>query len=73
VLAATAHWERWFVLAPAFVVGAGLIAGVLILLARALAQSIRESGHRRLILVGLAGVVAAVVVLTYLGVSLPKE
>ena len=60
-------------LAPAFVVGAGLIAGVLILLGRALAQSIRESGHTRLILVGLAGVVAAVVVLTYLGVSLPKE
>jgi len=61
------------VLTPAFVVGIGLIAGVLILLGRALASSIRESGHPRWIYIGLAGVVAAVVVMTYLGISLPRE
>jgi len=73
VLAATPEWERWVVLTPAFVVGIGLIAGVLILLGRALASTIRESGHPRWIYLGLVGVFAAVVVMTYLGVSLPKE
>jgi hypothetical protein len=73
VLAATAHWQRWVVLAPAFVVGIGLIVAVLILLGRGLAQSIRDSGHARLILLGLGGITVLVVVLTYLGVSLPKE
>ena len=73
LLSASPDWESWIVLAPAFVVGAGLVAGVLILLGRGLAQSVRESGHTRLIMLGLAGVVAAVLLLTYLGVSLPKE
>jgi threonine/homoserine/homoserine lactone efflux protein len=73
VVAATSEWERWFVLLPAFVVGGGLIAGTLILLGRALAQSVRESGHTRLIMVGFGVVLAACVVLTYLGVSLPRE
>jgi hypothetical protein len=73
VLAATPIWQRLIVLAPAIVIGAGLVAGVLILLGRAFAQSVRESGHTRLIVLGLAGVAAAVVVLTYLGVTLPRE
>jgi hypothetical protein len=73
LLSESPDWQNWIVLAPALVIGAGLVAGVLILLGRGLAQSIRESGHTRLILLGLAGVVAAVVLLTYLGVSLPKE
>jgi hypothetical protein len=73
VLAATPEWERWVVLAPAFVVGIGLIIGVLILLGRGLAQSIRESGHTRLIMLGLVIVAGAVVLMTYLGVSLPRE
>lgn len=60
-------------LAPVFVIGAGIVLGVLILLGRAFATSVRESGHKRAILAGLAVIVGAVVVLTYLGVSLPKE
>jgi hypothetical protein len=65
--------ERWVVLLPAIVVGAGLVAGVLILLGRAFAATVRESRHPRLIVVGLVGVVGAVVLLTYLGVELPRE
>ena len=73
MLVATTDWGRWVVLAPAFVVGIGLIAGVLILLGRAFAQTVRESGHTRLVMAGLAVVFGAVVLLTYLGVELPKE
>jgi uncharacterized membrane protein len=73
VLATVPLWERIIVLAPVIIVGVGLVAGVFILLGRAFAQSLRESGHKRAILAGLGLVVAAVVVLTYLGVNLPRE
>ena len=66
-------WERVLVLAPAIVIGAGLVAGVFILLGRAFAESLRESGHKRLIVAGLAVLAVAVVVLTYLGIQLPRE
>jgi hypothetical protein len=72
LLAAT-NVERWIVLLPALVVGAGLVAAVLILLGRAFAVSVRESGHPRLIVAGLVGLACAIVVLTYLGVELPRE
>jgi hypothetical protein len=72
LLAAT-NVERWVVLLPALVLGAGLVLGVLILLGRAFAATVRESGHPRLILAGVLGIVGAVVVLTYLGVELPRE
>jgi|GEM_PF-2554925 hypothetical protein len=72
LLAAT-DVERWIVLLPALVVGAGLVGGVLILLGRAFAVTVRESGHPRLIYLGLLGLAAAIVVLTYLGVELPRE
>jgi hypothetical protein len=72
VLAATGV-ERWVVLLPALLVGAGLVAGVLILLGRAFVATVRESGHPRLIYAGLLGLVGAVVLLTYLGVELPRE
>jgi len=65
--------ERWVVLLPALVVGTGLVAGVLILLGRAFAASVREARHPRWIVAGVLGVVAAVAVLTYLGVQLPRE
>ena len=58
--------SRYVVLLPALLVGAGLIGGILILLGRAFAETVREARHPRLI----AG---AVVLLTYLGVNLPKE
>jgi len=73
MLAATPRWERLVTLAPVFVIGAGVVAAVLILLVRAFADSIRDVKHKRLIWVGVAGLVGAVVVLTYLGVNLPKE
>ena len=60
-------------LAPVFVIGAGVVAAVLILLGRAFVDSFRDSGHKRLLLVGVVALVGAVVVLTYLGVKLPKE
>jgi hypothetical protein len=73
VLASEPRWERWVLLAPAIVVGAGLVLAVCILLARAFAQSLRESGHPRWIYAGLVGLVGVVVLLTYLGVELPRE
>jgi hypothetical protein len=73
VIASAPAWQRWLTLAPVFVIGAGLVLAVLILLGRGLAISIRESGHKRLILSGLGVLAVLVVVLTYLGVELPKE
>jgi len=66
-------WQRLIVLAPVIVIGVGIVAGVALLLGRAFAQSVRESGHKRAILAGLAVLVGAVAVLTYLGVELPRE
>jgi hypothetical protein len=73
MIASAPQWQRLLVLAPVFVIGGGILLGVLILLGRAFADSVRESGHKRAILAGLALVVGAVVVLTYLGVNLPRE
>ena len=73
VVASAPDWQRYIVLAPAFVVGAGLIAAVLILLGRAFVETVRESGHRRLIVAGLVGLAVFIVILTYLGVELPRE
>jgi hypothetical protein len=58
---------------PAAIVGAGLVGAVFILLGRAFAASVRESGHPRLIIGGLLAVAGLIVLLTYLGVSLPRE
>jgi hypothetical protein len=73
LLASTPTWERLVIWLPALVVGAGLVAGVLILLGRAFAATVRESSHPRLILGGLAVVAGLVVVLTWLGIDLPRE
>jgi hypothetical protein len=72
-LLAVSNVERWIVLLPAIVVGAGLVAGVLILLGRAFAVTVRESGHPRLIVASLVGLAGVIVLLTYLGVELPRE
>jgi hypothetical protein len=72
VLAATS-WEHLVLWLPAVIVGAGLVGAVFILLGRAFAASVRESGHPRLIIGGLVALAGLVVLLTYLGVSLPKE
>jgi hypothetical protein len=65
--------SRYVVLLPALLVGFGLIGGILILLGRAFAETVRESSHPRLILGGLIALTGAIVLLTYLGVSLPRE
>jgi hypothetical protein len=64
---------RWIVLLPALVVGLGLVAGVLILLGRAFAETVRESGHPRWIVAGAIALAVAILVLTYLGIELPRE
>ena len=38
MIASAPHWQRLVVLAPVFLIGAGLVLGVLILLGRAFAQ-----------------------------------
>lgn len=73
VLAATPRWERVVVLLPAFVVGIGLVVAVLILLGRAFAASVRESGHPRLLLGGAVVLIGAIALMTWLGVTLPRE
>jgi Na+/proline symporter len=70
---ATARWERLLTLAPLFVVGIGLIAAVLILLGRALADSVRDVQNKTPIVIGGVVVIAFVIALTILGVNLPKE
>jgi predicted acyltransferase len=65
--------ERALVLAPAVVLGVGLVAAVGVLLTRAAIESIRDSGHPRLVVAAIAGLTALAVVLTILGVELPRE
>jgi hypothetical protein len=45
----------------------------LILLGRAFADSIRNIKHKNILWLGAIAMLVAVVVLTYLGVNLPKE
>jgi hypothetical protein len=72
-LLAAIRWEQLVLWLPAGIVGVGLVGAVFILLGRAFAASVRESGHPRLIIGGLVAFAGIVVLLTYLGVSLPKE
>ena len=65
--------SRYVVLLPALILGVGLILAVLILLGRAFAETVRESSHPRWIVAGLVALAGAVVLLTWLGVQLPKE
>jgi len=73
VLASSLSWSRLLVLLPALLVGIGIVGAVLILLGRAFAATVRESGHPRWVYGGLAALVGVIVVLTWLGVSLPRE
>ncbi|MDP9285959.1 MAG: hypothetical protein M3P41_13550 [Actinomycetota bacterium] len=67
------HWERLVIWLPALVIGVGLVGAVGILLGRAFATTVRESGHPRIVIGGLVGLVAVIVLLTWLGVTLPRE
>jgi uncharacterized membrane protein len=73
MVASAPLWQRLIVLAPVIVIGVGVVIGLAILLGRAFAQSMRESGHKRAIVAGLVVLFGAVVLLTYLGVELPRE
>ncbi len=73
LLAAASNWERLVIWLPALVVGTGLVGAVMILLGRAFMATVRESGHPRWIFGGLLALVGVVVVLTWLGVDLPRE
>ena len=70
---AAIRWDRAILWLPAVIVGAGLVLGVMILLGRAFAATVREAQHPRVIMGGLVLVVGAVVLMTWLGVTLPKE
>jgi len=72
LLAAT-RWEHLVVWLPAAIIGVGLVGGVFILLGRAFAATVRESGHPRWIVGGIAALLGVIVLLTYLGVQLPRE
>jgi hypothetical protein len=73
VTLATSSFERAIVWLPALVVGLGLLGAVGILLGRAFVATVRESQHPRWILGGLAALVGAIMVLTWLGIELPRE
>jgi hypothetical protein len=72
-LLAASSWQHLVLWLPAAIVGIGLIGGVFILLGRAFAATVRESGHPRWILGGIVALLGVIVVLTYLGVQLPRE
>ena len=72
-LLATSTATKFVIWLPAIIVGFGIVAAVLILLGRAFVATVRESGHPRLLWGGLVALVGVILVLTWLGVELPKE
>jgi hypothetical protein len=60
-------------LAPVVVVVAAAVAGLTVFWFRAARESLREAKHPRLIVAGGVGVVVLGIVLTVLGVELPRE
>jgi len=78
LVVATAWIMRWPVeravyLAPVIVVGAAAVVGLVILWGKVAVQSLRESRRPRLVLaLWLAGI-ALIVLLTVIGVELPRE
>ena len=65
--------ERIVLLAPALVIGTGLVLGVLILLGRAAAQSIRELERPRLVVGMIVGGIVLIAILSVIGIELPRE
>jgi hypothetical protein len=65
--------ERAILLAPAFVIGLAVIAAIFMLLGRAAVDSIRDSGHPRLVTAVLLGSLVIVTALAVLGIELPRE
>jgi len=73
LLASTSSWERAVVWLPALIIGVGLLAMVFIVLGKAFMSFVREVGHPRWFIGSAVALLGIVVVLTWLGVSLPKE
>ena len=65
--------DRAFVLGPAIIVGAGLIAMVAVLLTRGAIESARELKNPRRFWIGVAVACVVIAVLGALGVELPRE
>jgi len=65
--------ERAVYLAPVIVVAAAALIGLLILWGKVATQSLRESKRPRLVLGLWVGGIALMVVLSILGVQLPRE
>jgi hypothetical protein len=65
--------ERVTLLAPVVVVCAAAAAGLVVFWVRAALESLREARHPRLIMALGAAAVVLVVVLTLLGIELPRE
>jgi hypothetical protein len=78
-LCAAAAWafawplEKAVYLAPIIVAAAGASIGLLVFWGRVVYVQVRESPNRRLLVWLAAGFLALVLVLTALGVSLPRE
>ncbi len=70
---ASTNWGQLLILAPAFVIGGGIVLATMILLGRAFVENFRESTHKRLIYAGLVVVLIAGLILTYLGIELPRS
>ncbi len=65
--------ERAIYLAPVIVVGVAAVAGLLLLWGKVALDSLRESRRPKLVLALWLGGLALLVLLTVLGVELPRE
>ena len=66
-------FERAVLLAPVLVVGLAAVAGLAVFWGRVGWESLRSARHPRLIAAGAAAFVLLLVLLTFLGVQLPRE
>lgn len=66
-------FQRAALLAPVLVIGVGAVAGLLVFWGRIGWDSLRRSRHPRAIVAGAVAFIALLVVLTLLGVNLPRE
>ena len=66
-------FQRAVLLAPVLVIGVGAVAGLVVFWGRTGWDSLRRTRHPALIAAGAAAFIALLVVLTLLGVNLPRE
>ena len=66
-------FQRAILLAPVLVIGVAALAGLVVFWGRVGWDSVRRVRHRRLLAAGTVVFVALVVVLTILGIKLPRE